>query len=230
MEALAALLFWRKWIYDFDNRAAQETGYLFEPILAQSIGGVPFSAKKSPVRRVGTKGGRQVDCVIEEDEGKRAYELKLRVTIAASGQGRWGEEMAFPEDCKASGFKPILVVFDETPNPKLEELSAKFVSEGGESYIGSKAWEHLEEQAGDVMSRFIENYVRGSIAELLEEASEELPPITFSFTDGKLIVETAGDRLEVERVTPDDPLASELVDEEDDLPDDVDEQTSSPTP
>lgn len=32
--ALGALLFWRKWLYDIDNRAAQETGYLFEPIIA----------------------------------------------------------------------------------------------------------------------------------------------------------------------------------------------------
>jgi hypothetical protein len=29
--ALAAFLLWRKWIFDIDNRAGQETGYLFEP-------------------------------------------------------------------------------------------------------------------------------------------------------------------------------------------------------
>lgn len=44
---LAALLVWRKWLYDLDNRAAQETGYLFEPVIAGAIGGVPFSAEKS---------------------------------------------------------------------------------------------------------------------------------------------------------------------------------------
>jgi len=43
--ALGALLFWRKWLYDIDNRAAQETGYLFEPIIAYAIGGAPISAK-----------------------------------------------------------------------------------------------------------------------------------------------------------------------------------------
>ena len=31
-KSLAALLFWRKWMFDIDNRAAQETGYIFEPI------------------------------------------------------------------------------------------------------------------------------------------------------------------------------------------------------
>src|SRR5262249_25694890 len=35
--ALAGLLFWRKWLFDVDNRAGQETGYLFEPIIAYSI-------------------------------------------------------------------------------------------------------------------------------------------------------------------------------------------------
>ena len=29
----------------------------------------------------------------------KAYEFKLRVTIAASGQGRWKEELDFPSDC-----------------------------------------------------------------------------------------------------------------------------------
>lgn len=58
---------------------------LFEPILAAALGGVPFPAKKSPVKRAEdpTKG-RQVDCVVDRD----AYEFKIRVTIAASGQGR----------------------------------------------------------------------------------------------------------------------------------------------
>ena len=85
---LGAYLFWRKWLFDIDNRAAQETGYLFEPIIAAAIGGVPASARESPVRRQSDAGkGRQVDCI----KGNRAYEFKLRVSIAASGQGRWTE-------------------------------------------------------------------------------------------------------------------------------------------
>ncbi|MEZ6088632.1 MAG: hypothetical protein R3C05_11510 [Pirellulaceae bacterium] len=38
-DSLVGLLFWRKWFYDIDNRAGQETGYLFEPILAHAVGG-----------------------------------------------------------------------------------------------------------------------------------------------------------------------------------------------
>jgi hypothetical protein len=50
-KALTPFLLWRKWIYDIDNRAGQETGYVFEPIIAHAIGGVSVSAKKSPVKR-----------------------------------------------------------------------------------------------------------------------------------------------------------------------------------
>lgn len=45
--ALAGLLFWRKWIFDIDNRAGQETGYLFEPIIANAIGGIAAGSKRT---------------------------------------------------------------------------------------------------------------------------------------------------------------------------------------
>ncbi len=112
-EALTAFLLWRKWIFDIDNRAGQETGYLFEPIIAAAIGGTPISSRRSPIKRArdSTKG-RQVDCLKDHF----AYEIKLRVTIAASGQGRWGEELDFPVDCANSGYAPILLVLDPTRN------------------------------------------------------------------------------------------------------------------
>jgi hypothetical protein len=126
-KALTLFLLWRKWIYDIDNRAGQETGYVFEPIIARAIGGVSVGSKKSPVRRQSNKQkGRQVDCIRET----KAYEIKRRVTIAASGQGRWKEELDFPTDCKSSGFVPVLVVLDATPNPKLEELKTKVPRRG----------------------------------------------------------------------------------------------------
>ncbi len=84
--ALASFLLWRKWMFDIDNRAGQETGYLFEPIISAAVGGVPVSARKSPVKRRSVSNkGRQIDCLRQ----RRAYEIKLRVTLAASGQGRW---------------------------------------------------------------------------------------------------------------------------------------------
>jgi ApaLI-like restriction endonuclease len=169
--ALASWMIWRKWFYDIDNRAAQETGYLFEPILASVIGGVSYGAQNSPVRRrKNVRKGRQVDCIVD----KTAYEFKLRVTIAASGQGRFTEELDFAEDCRQSGFNPVLLVLDPTPSSRLSELSLQYQSVGGKAYIGDEAWQHLEEQAGSTMTRFIEKYVRRPVAELDAHAMELL--------------------------------------------------------
>lgn len=167
-QALASWLTWRKFFYDLDNRSAQETGYLFEPILAAAIGGEQKSARTKVVTRSGdaTKG-RQVDCWKVLPNGTTlAYEFKLRVTIAASGQGRFGEEIQFAEDASNSGATPILIVLDPTMNPRLEVLQKAFEAKGGRAYLGEDAWEHLEEQAGEVMSRFIEKYVRRPIEEI----------------------------------------------------------------
>ena len=194
--ALVAFLAWRKWLYDTDNRAAQETGYLFEPILAAAIGGAPVSAARSPVRRTedGTKG-RQVDCV----KGKVAYEFKLRVTIAASGQGRWDRELMFPQDCKSSNYKPVLVVLDATDNPRLAELTAAFSAAGGEAYVGDAAWRMLESEAGAVMATFLDRYVRAPLNELLAPEPAQLPDVTLAQTRDSLAFHIGNESLVVER-------------------------------
>lgn len=70
-EALASWLTWRKFFYDLDNRSAQETGYLFEPILAAAIGGEPKSAHAKVIKRTNDHNkGRQVDCWKISLEGK----------------------------------------------------------------------------------------------------------------------------------------------------------------
>jgi hypothetical protein len=162
-DALASWLTWRKWFFDIDNRAGQETGYLFEPILASSLGGNSYPSSRSPVRRASDdRKGRQVDCIV----GKDAYEFKLRVTIAASGQGRFGEEIDFAHDCRNSGYRPVLLVLDPTPNPRLSDLKAAFERAGGIAFIGDQAWEHLEGEAGQTMATFVERYVRRPIAEV----------------------------------------------------------------
>lgn len=165
-EALASWLTWRKFFYDLDNRSAQETGYLFEPVLAAAIGGEPKDARAKVVKRTDDRSkGRQVDCWKIRPDGKPlAYEFKLRVTIAASGQGRFGEELQFAKDCANSGAIPVLVVLDPTPNPRLHDLQAEFEATGGHAYIGDAAWAHLEEEAGGIMATFIERYVRTPIS------------------------------------------------------------------
>ncbi len=218
-KALTPFILWRKWLYDIDNRAAQETGYAFEPIIARAIGGTPAPAKKSPVRRQNDpKKGRQVDCVL----GKKAHEIKMRVTIAASGQGRWKEELDFPSDCKASGYTPVLVVLDPTPNPKLTELQAKFLAEGGEPHIGDQAWAYLRSLAGPTMSRFLEHYVHTPLQAVLAEvpaSPEELPDLLLKMEREKFTASISGESLVIRR-TP----RPEEASEPDVMPEDADEE------
>jgi len=160
---LAHWVIWRKWIYDIDNRAAQETGYVFEPILATCLGGETIGAKNSPVKRIGEDGkpmpqGRQIDCYIPTEN--LACEFKLRVTIAASGQGRFKEELSFPEECRAAGITPVLLVLDPTPSPRLAELSKKFLACNGRFYHGDEAWEYMQQLAGETISIFLNKYIR----------------------------------------------------------------------
>ena len=212
---LAGFLLWRKWVFDIDNRAGQETGYLFEPIIAAAVGGVPVSARRSPIkRRNAPTKGRQVDCLRE----KWAYEIKLRVTIAASGQGRWREELEFPEDCRDSGYVPVLVVLDPTPNAKLSELSEAFVGAGGEVHVGRDAWAHLGGLAGPTMARFLEKYVHDPLAQLLQEEPVELPDLLLSMSPNQLTVGVGDERFSIVRGS------QASTDDEPQLPDDVDDQ------
>ena len=177
-ELLSGWMSWRKWIYDIDNRAAQETGYLFEPVLASCLGGTPIGAKNSPVKRVDGNGkqtsrGRQVDCFVAGEN--RVYEFKMRVTIAASGQGRFGEELSFSRECQIAGFRPILIVLDPTPSPRLDDLKTAFEQASGSSYIGDEAWGHIHEKSGEILSLFVQKYIRPPI-ESLENTHQNNPP------------------------------------------------------
>ncbi len=194
--SLTGFLFWLKWFFDIDNRAGQETGYLFEPVIANAIGGLPVPSRKSPVKRHrDNRKGRQIDCLLD----KKAYEFKIRVTIAASGQGRWREELDFPIDCKKSGYKPILVVLDSTPNPKLVELERAFMAHDGEVYKGAAAWKHLDNLAGPTMSLFLESYVRGPIERLIAEAPQTLPAFAAKMSGNGLCISIDGESLHIAR-------------------------------
>ena len=212
---LSGLLFWRKWFFDIDNRAGQETGYLFEPIIANAIGGTPVPAPKSPVRRAkDRKKGRQVDCILN----KRAYEIKIRVTIAASGQGRWQEELDFPVDCRRSGYAPVLVCMDGTPNPKLDALAKAFRRQKGDVFVGQEAWEHLGSLAGATMSVFLEKYVRSPIQCLIEGADERLPDLVAKCGEDAIEIEVGGESLRIDRER-----LEETEEGPDELPEDADE-------
>lgn len=212
-EALVSLLFWRKWFFDIDNRAGQETGYLFEPVIAYAIGGTPAPASRSPIKRHrDRKKSRQVDCIIDE----RAYEFKIHVTTAASGQGRWQEELDFPIDCRKSRFKPVLVCMDGTPNPKLEALKAAFLAQDGEVHIGECAWAHLDSLAGETMSAFLERYVRGPIVSLLRHGDKPPRDLTARADTNSIEIAIGSERLRIAR-----DIDSSLAEPKDAMPPDA---------
>lgn len=166
-------LYWRKWIYDIDNRSAQETGYIYEPILINCLGGESLHSTRSPVKRINENGettdqGRQIDCYIEENGLRFAYELKLRVTIAASGQGRFAEELSFPKEAARAGIVPVLLVLDPTPSALLTRLSEAYINNNGQVFIGTDAWQKLVTTAGEAMGRFIQNYIEPPIKSIEE--------------------------------------------------------------
>ncbi|MBR6458867.1 MAG: hypothetical protein IKS49_01740 [Actinomycetaceae bacterium] len=163
---LFSWMMWRKLTFDLDNRSAQETGYLFEPIVASCLGGVQMGSKNSVVHRldahgVPTNDGRQIDCYVEDTQ--KVYELKMRMTIAASGQGRFAEELSFPMEAQAAGLTPVLIVFDPTPSNRLTELQKAYANAGGESATGDDAWDLLKNNAEVGMATFIEKYVEPPI-------------------------------------------------------------------
>lgn len=202
LNLLATWMIWRKWIYDIDNRSAQETGYLFEPILASCLGGETISARNSPIKRLNSEGsqtqrGRQVDCLVSAD--MTAYELKLRVTIAASGQGRFGEELSFPRDSVAAGYRPILLVLDPTPSDKLTTLSNEFLECGGEFYQGQDAWHHMEEQAGAVIAVFINKYIKPAIEDIKSIDVNALQSLSLSWDSDKVTISTSSNSYTIAR-------------------------------
>ncbi len=188
-----ALLFswmaWRKLIYDIDNRSAQETGYLFEPIIASCLGGESVSHHDSPVRRIAANGrvkneGRQIDCFVKETS--EVYELKIRVTIAASGQGRFAEEMSFPYEARKAGLIPVLIVFDPTPSVLLERLGNEYRRHGGRVAVGDAAWDELTTRAGREMGKFIVKYIKPPIMRM-KSLYKELPKgISLSATNSAM--------------------------------------------
>lgn len=199
---LATWLEWRKWIFDIDNRSGQETGYVFEPILASCLGGTSVSHTSSPVKRINDSGkrtneGRQVDCYIED--AKEVYELKMRVTIAASGQGRFKEELSFPYEAKESGMTPILVVFDETESALLTKLKAQFKRYGGKCFIGQAAWDMLYEKAGKEMSLFIQKYIYPPVQAMGNFIDSNPKSIKIDNNDNAIVISDGFSKYRIER-------------------------------
>ena len=86
-----ANILWRKFWGTIDNRSAAEAGYLTEKVITSCLCGQSYSDKDSPITRFGEgEVGRQIDCIVEDF----AYEVKTRITGAASGRGRSRDELS----------------------------------------------------------------------------------------------------------------------------------------
>ncbi|MNJ71455.1 hypothetical protein D3C77_679980 [compost metagenome] len=66
------------------------------------------------------------------------------------------------------------MVLDPTPSHRLTELSEKYLACGGAFYHGEDAWRHMEEEAGNVVSVFIEKYIKPAI-QGIEEIEIDYP-------------------------------------------------------
>jgi len=130
----------------------------------------------------------------------RLYTLReLRVTIAASGQGRFGEELSFPVESMAAGFTPVLLVLEPTPSDKLTELSEKYLECGGEFYHGEEAWTHIEKEAGSVVSVFIEKYIKPAIQGIEAVDISMLETITLNWTKQSVEISSSQSSYIIER-------------------------------
>lgn len=131
----------------------------------------------------------------------REYRCQLQ-NGAASGQGRFSEELSFPYEAHVAGLKPILIVFDSTPSTLLGKLKAKYVEEGGAYAIGEDAWNMLSDRAGDEMGKFIVKYIKPPISKM-EDANINLPQdIQLSVASEKLsIQDTCGNKYQIPRIT-----------------------------
>ena len=181
--ALPSQMMWRKLLYDIDNRVSAEAGYLNEAIFANALGGCAYAPGVSPVLRDGDGAGRQIDCIVDDV----AYEIKSRVTDAASGRARMNDELALPRDCRLSGYRPWLLVFDDTPGDHRDRITDAYVAEGGEALFGDAAWAHILANAGSNMTRLLERYFRSSRDVCLDHPCLPLD-VTLKARDDELVM------------------------------------------
>lgn len=125
----------------------------------------------------------------------------MRVTIAASGQGRFKEELDFANDCKSSGYKPILLVLDPTSSARLDELIAEYSKYDGLAFVGNDAWSHIENKAGPVMGKFVEKYVRVPLREV-DSSFRQLEHIQLSKSTNAILIQIGNQSFSIARTAP----------------------------
>ena len=178
--ATSTMMRLRKHLYDIDNRAAQEAAYMHMKIIAHALRGRSFTSRNSPIRKSADLFKRRsVDCIV----GNRAYDFKGRLTEAPSKRARFEDELMFPRDCSISGHQPVLLAFNQEPGERSTRLIEAYQRYEGLALIGDDAWNHLRQEAGPVMTRFIDTYMIEPM-EVLTELEEEPMDMTVRVRPG----------------------------------------------
>lgn len=130
------------------------------------LAGKAYSSKNSPVRSIKTGRKRAVSCV----SGKFVYQIKSNALDLGPECTSPMEEFMLPVDCRSSGFTPKLFIFDEAPRHSafddthsrtLSMLTAMYIGQGGDVYIGEDCcWNYLEKEASASMRLLINKFAR----------------------------------------------------------------------
>ena len=108
-------------------------------------------------------------------------------------------KLSFPSECAAAGLTPILIVLDPTPSSRLAELEQAFLAAGGKMYIGADAWHHMQEQAGSIMSTFLEKYLRPPLEEMAKQEGNQLLDVQLSWSDNAIIIQAGEGKYQIPR-------------------------------
>jgi hypothetical protein len=75
----------------------------------------------------------------------------------------------------------------------------KFIDCDGEFYQGEEAWRYMENKSGDVVSVFIEKYIRPAISEIEGIQLETLEQVTLSWEEQQIIISGVGSSYQIRR-------------------------------
>lgn len=81
-----------------------------------------------------------------------------------------------------------MIVLDPTPSNRLTELKQAFLDNKGIVYIGEEAWLHLEEKSGNIMSHFVDNYIKPPLEAINDFDTSSLSSIKLTWDKDKILI------------------------------------------
>ncbi|MFG6527065.1 MULTISPECIES: hypothetical protein [unclassified Sulfitobacter] len=103
-----------------------------------------------------------------------AYQVKGRATDISLDCWDAADDLEKVKQYHASGYIPRLVVFDDTPSPRLTAYIEAYQKYGGEIFLGDLAWEHVHQHANKNLWICIDRYCRNPLR--LVSSATDLDP------------------------------------------------------